>query len=117
MAMIGPPSSRAAWTAAGMGFMPSSRCRFTFSTMMIASSTTRPIASTSASKVSKLMEKPKAAIMVKVPMSDSGMATVGISTERSEPRKMNTTAVTMSSASKSVRITSLIELFTKAVES
>ena len=87
MAMIGPASSRAAWIAAGSGVMPSSRWRLTFSTTMMASSTTRPIASTSASSVSRLIEKPKASIMMKVPISDSGIATTGITTERSEPRK------------------------------
>ena len=97
--------------------MPSSRWRLTFSTTMMASSTTRPIASTSASRVSRLIEKPNASIIVKVPTSDSGMATVGISTERSEPRNTNTTRVTMTSASTSVRTTSWIELFTKSVES
>ena len=45
------------------------------------------------------------------------MATSGMITERSEPRKMNTTAVTMSTASTSVLITSLIEESTNLVES
>ena len=89
----------------------------TFSTTMIASSTTSPIASTSASSVSRLMEKPNTSIMVKVPISDSGMAITGISTERGEPRKANTTRVTISSASTSERTTSWIELETKSVES
>jgi len=35
---------------------------------------------------------------VKVPTSDSGIATVGITTDRIEPRKANTTSVTMTSA-------------------
>ncbi len=117
MAMIGPPSSRAAWIAAGTGFMPCSRCRLTFSTTMMASSTTSPIASTSASSVSRLIENPKISIRVKVPTSDSGIATVGIATERTEPRNRNTTKVTISSASTNVRITSLIALFTNSVES
>ena len=55
--------------------------------------------------------------MVKVPISDSGIAIIGISTERGEPRNTNTTSVTISSASTSVRITSWIELLTKSVES
>ena len=63
MAMIGPPSSRAACMAAAIGAMPSSRCRLTFSTTMMASSTTRPIASTSASSVSRLIEKPSASMI------------------------------------------------------
>ena len=63
------------------------------------------------------MEKPNAAIIVKVPISDSGMAMTGISTERGEPRNRNTTTVTISSASIRVLTTSWIELFTKVVES
>jgi len=58
---------------------------------MIASSTTRPIARTRASSVSRFMEKPNISIIVKAPINDSGIATVGISTERSEPRNTNTT--------------------------
>ena len=57
IARIGPPSSRAASSAACSGVLPSSfMWRSTFSTTMIASSTTRPIASTSASRVSRLIE-------------------------------------------------------------
>ena len=58
--------------------MPSSRCRLTFSTTMIASSTTRPIASTSASNVSRLIEKPSASMTMNAPTSDRGMAITGI---------------------------------------
>jgi methyl coenzyme M reductase subunit C len=63
------------------------------------------------------MEKPKAAIIVKVPINDSGMAMVGIRTERTDPRKTKTTSVTMTSASTRVRMTSSIALFTNSVES
>ena len=56
IARIGPPSSRAASSAACSGVLPSSfMCRSTFSTTMMASSTTSPMASTSASRVSRLM--------------------------------------------------------------
>src|ERR1041385_9043865 len=52
IARRGPRSSRAASSAASNGFLPSSfMWRSTFSTTMMASSTTRPIASTSASSV------------------------------------------------------------------
>ena len=64
-----------------------------------------------------MIEKPKASIIMKVPISDSGIAIAGITTERSEPRKTNTTRITISTASTSLRITSWIELFTKSVES
>ena len=63
-----------------------------------------------------MIEKPSASSTMKVPTSDSGMATVGISDERSEPRNRNTTTVTITSASTRVRITSLIALFTNSVE-
>ncbi len=56
IAMMGLANSRAARIAACAGFMPSSMWRLTFSTTMMASSTTRPIARTSASSVSRLIE-------------------------------------------------------------
>ena len=52
-----------------------------------------------------------------VPTSDSGMAIVGMSDERTEPRNKNTTTVTINSASARLRITSLIALCTNSVES
>ncbi len=63
------------------------------------------------------MEKPSIAIIAKEPISDSGIATTGISTERGEPRKAKTTSVTMASASTRAVTTSSIEAFTKLVES
>ena len=106
MAMMGLASSRAAFIAAATGGVPSSRCRFTFSTTMMASSTTKPIASTSASKVSKLMEKPSASMIASVPTNESGMATTGISTERGEPKNAKMTHITMNKASINVTATS-----------
>ncbi len=63
------------------------------------------------------MEKPSASMITKAPTSDSGIATTGISTERGEPRKANTTMVTISSASNRVLSTSEMALFTNFVES
>src|SRR5882672_10540665 len=54
---------------------------------------------------------------VNVPTSESGIATVGMNTERTDPRKAKTTSVTMMSASASVQMTSSIALFTNLVES
>ena len=85
--------------------------------MMIASSTTKPIASTSASRVSRLMEKPSASMMASVPTKESGMAITGINTERGEPKNAKITTMTMSSASISVTATSWIELLTTRLES
>ena len=57
MAMIGPVISRIALRAASAGASPSSSMmRSTFSTTTMASSTTMPIASTSASSVMVLAE-------------------------------------------------------------
>ena len=108
MAMIGPTSSRAAWIAASNGFCPMWRCRSTFSTMTIASSTTRPTESTIASSVSRLIVKPATNIRNTAPTSEIGIATTGISTERAEPRNRKMTMMTISSVSDSVFKTSLM---------
>ena len=55
--------------------------------------------------------------MISVPTSDSGIATVGMIEARIEPKKMNTTKVTITSASTRLRITSLMALCTNSVES
>ncbi len=56
-------------------------------------------------------------MMKNAPISDSGMAMVGIITDRTEHRKRKITAVTISRALISVLITSLMELFTYLVAS
>ncbi len=81
---------------------------------MIASSTTRPIASTIASSVSELIEKPNSAIRPNVPISESGMVTSGITSERSEPRKRKITTPTIAMASPSETITSCRDARTSA---
>ena len=88
--------------------MPSSMCRWMFSTTTIASSTTSPIASTMARSVSRLIVKPIASMRKQAPTSESGMATIGMMTERTEPRKRKMTTITITSASTSVCMTSLI---------
>ena len=52
-----------------------------------------------------------------VPTSESGMATVGMTAERTEPRNKNTTTVTIARASARLRMTSSIALCTNSVES
>ncbi len=106
MEMMGPTSSRAPTSAASMGFIPSRTCRSTFSTTTMASSTTRPTERTIASSVRRLMVKPKSCMRNTAPMSDTGMATTGTSTERSEPRKRKITTTTMRMVSSSVWTTS-----------
>ena len=51
-------------------------------------------------------------MMRNAPTSDSGMAAMGMSTERTEPKDRKITSVTIKSASSSVMTTSLMELFT-----
>ena len=48
------------------------------------------------------MVKPKACIRNSAPISDSGIATIGMSTERNEPRNRKMTTMTISSVSISV---------------
>ena len=102
MAITGPTISRAPSSAARTDDSPSSTCRWMFSTTTMASSTTSPIASTIASKVSRLMEKPNASISAAVPISDSGMVTTGMMTARKVPRNRKITAITITTASTSV---------------
>ncbi len=78
--------------------------------MTMASSTTSPTESTMASSVSRLMVKPAASIRKAAPMSEIGIATTGITTERAEPRKRKITRTTMSSVSLSVLSTSSMAL-------
>jgi hypothetical protein len=118
MAITAPETSRIASSAASNGAIFSSRIRrSTFSSTTIASSTTMPIASTSANRVSVLMEKPASHRPAKAPISDTGTAIIGISVARQVCRKRNTTASTSSAASKMVLVTSLMEASTKRVVS
>ena len=109
MAMMGVAISRAPLMAASNLDSPCSICRCTFSTMMMASSTTRPMASTMDNRVSRFREKPNISMTKAPPISDSGTATEGTTEARTEPRHRNTTTSTMSMASIRVRITSLME--------
>lgn len=58
-----------------------------FSTTTIASSTREPITRISANMVSTLIVKPRAIMKMNVPMSDTGIARVGISVARQSCRK------------------------------
>ena len=62
-----------------MGGSPISIRREIFSNTTMASSTTKPIASTIANKVNKLIEKPSAYITIKAETKDTGTVTAGIS--------------------------------------
>ncbi len=118
IAISAPATSRIASIEAVFASIFSSRMsRSTFSSTTIASSTTMPMASTIAKRVSVLIEKPSAYRPAKVPMMDTGTASIGISVARPVCRKTNTTRSTSSAASKIVTCTSWIELFTTSVVS
>ena len=79
--------------------MPSSMWRKMFSSITIASSTTSPIAKTSASKVSVLTLKPASAISAKAPISATGIVNSGISDARKVRRNTKMTSATNTTAS------------------
>ena len=96
--MMAKPISCMPLNAASIGFMPASICRWMFSRTTIASSTTIPMASTSASMVRMLMVKPKTFRTMNVEMMETGMATVGMRVERRLRRKMKMTSTTSTKA-------------------
>ena len=102
IATTGPDTSPMAFSVASRGDMPSSMWCSTASTTTIASSTTRPMASTRPKRESVFTENPKAGKRMKVPMSDTGTARSGISVGRQPCRNTNTTRMTSSSACQSV---------------
>ena len=102
VAMMAKATCRAPSTEAWMRVSPSSIRRKMFSNITIASSTTSPIASTSASRVRMLMENPSAEITANVPMIEIGMAVIGMITARQSRRKRKITRMTMRNASKKV---------------
>ena len=87
VAITAKPISRVPVIAATSDGSPSSVRRWTFSSTTIASSTTRPIASTSPSSVSTLIEYPSAYITVSAATIDTGIVTAGTSVVRRLPRK------------------------------
>jgi hypothetical protein len=80
-----------------------------FSSITIASSTTRPIASTSASRVSVLMLKPRKYIIAKAPIRLTGMVTSGMIVARIERRKKKMIRTTSTIASPIVAFTLSID--------
>ena len=80
-----------------------------FSSMTMASSTTRPIARTNARRVSVFTLKPASDIRANVPMRDTGIVTSGMSDARKVRKNTNMTNATSSDASKIVVYTALIE--------
>ena len=70
-----------------------------FSSTTMASSTTSPMASTSASSVSVLMVKPASAISAKLPMRLTGIVTSGMMEARTVRRNTKITSATSTTAS------------------
>ena len=102
MAITAKVISRDPRIAARIGGTPASTWRLMFSSMTIASSTTRPTASTSARSVSVLIEKPNSHMKVKAPISDTGIVTIGTRVARKLRRKTKMTRTTSTTASKIV---------------
>ena len=103
---------------ASRGDKPSSLIRrSTFSTTTMASSTSRPIASTMANMVSMLIEKPSASRIASVPSKTTGMAMVGIRVARKFCRNRKITRNTRTKASSRILTTSVMDARTKGVVS
>src|SRR5580658_376156 len=103
---------------ASRGDKPSSAItRSTFSTTTIASSTSKPMASTNPNIDSTLIEKPTALMIANVPSSTTGTAIVGINVARKFCRNTYITRNTSTIASNNVFNTSSIEIRTKGVVS
>ena len=98
MATTGPPTSSIALSVASRGERPSSMWCSTASTTTMASSTTRPMARTRPKSESVLTEKPKAGNRMKVPISETGTASRGMSVGRQPCRNTKTTRMTSRSA-------------------
>ena len=119
IAMIGAVTWAIAFLVASAGdrSCSSSITRSTFSTTTMASSTTMPIASTSASIDTVLSEAPSAVSTAKVPTRLTGTAMIGIRLARKLPRNRYTTSATSTNASSSVCSTARMVSLTKTVES
>ena len=89
--------------------MPAAMLRSTFSTTTMASSTTMPTASTSPNSDRLFSEKPNSDMKKNVPISDTGMATIGMTAARQVCRNMMMTSTTSSTASPMVFTTSLTD--------
>src|SRR5919108_4795767 len=87
--------------------------RSMFSTTTIASSTTMPIAKTNPNRDRLLSENPSAAMMPKVPMSDTGTSIIGKRVARQSCKKIKTTMKTRTKASINVRTTAFTDSRTK----
>ena len=85
--------------AASRGLRPSRRYRSVFSTTTMASSTTMPTASTRPNRLRLLIENPRAAITMKVPINETGIAAIGMIAARQLCRNTIITRITSPTAS------------------
>ena len=80
--------------AASNGFIPASMWRVMFSSMTIASSTTKPTDSVIANSEILSIENPNAYMKAQAPISDTGSASAGISVAEADLRKTKMTMTT-----------------------
>ncbi|MNP18266.1 hypothetical protein D3C76_1107410 [compost metagenome] len=101
------PICLAPLSAACMGVSPSSICREMFSSMTMASSTTKPVAMVRAMSVRLLTENPARYMTPNVPISDSGTAIDGMRVALKRRKKTKVTITTRTMAISSSCCTSL----------
>ena len=104
--MMVKPISAEPLSAASNGRMPPSMWRTMFSSMTIASSTTKPTDSVRASSVMLLMEKPNPYIAAQVATSEIGTASAGMTVATAERRNRKITSTTSTMEMRSVTWTS-----------
>ena len=117
MPTTGADTSFMAWMVASLGVIPCSMWCITASTTTIASSTTMPIARTRPNMESVFTEKPRSGKKMNVPMRETGTVSSGMIVARRFCRKMNTTIVTRTTASRNVWKMDSIEASTAGVVS
>ena len=120
VAMTARPISVAASIAACNGGLPPRKCRTMFSTSTMASSTSNPMTSDSASSVTVFIEKPSQYIAANVGMIDNGKAEADTSVARQSRRNSQTTAIARIAPSHSMFIDAVYSLrimFTESLTS
>ncbi len=100
VAITAPPNSAIAWRAASSGAIPRSSRRPMSSLTTIASSTTRPLASTIPNRVRLFSDWPLINNTLKAPTRATGTARAVTRARRLLPRPSNNTSSTSSTASR-----------------
>ena len=109
MEIIVKPISRAPVKAACMGGSPISMCRTMFSSITMASSTTKPTESVNAISERLSREYPSKYMMANVPTMDMGSAMLGIAVADKFRRNRKITRITRTSARNRVNFTSFTD--------